>query len=114
VVRRWGRPGSLYGVPGAGPQGGFVGWAKARCWFIRVGKIAFAPCPCGDGIAAILPTLRMLAVFYSITSSAATRSLSGTARPRAFAVFRLMRSSNLVGNRTGRSVGFAPFKMRPA
>jgi hypothetical protein len=26
---------------------------------------------------------------------------------------RLMRSSNLVGNRTGRSAGFAPLRMRP-
>jgi hypothetical protein len=34
---------------------------------------------------------------YSITSSALARSDAGTVRPRAFAVFALMTSSNLVG-----------------
>ena len=34
---------------------------------------------------------------YSITSSAAASSLSGTVRPSAFAVLRLMASSNFVG-----------------
>src|SRR5262249_58492145 len=43
---------------------------------------------------------------HSITSSARASSLSGTARPSAFAVLRLITSSNLVGCCTGRSVGF--------
>src|SRR5216684_6789780 len=38
-----------------------------------------------------------LAPIHSITSSAATCSVSGTFRPSVFAVFRLMTSSNLVG-----------------
>ena len=47
---------------------------------------------------------------HSITSSAPTSSRSGTARPSAFAVFRLINSSNLVGCSIGRSNGFAPLE----
>ena len=49
---------------------------------------------------------------HSITSSAATSNLSGTVSPSAFAVLRLMTSSNLVGACTGRSPGFAPLRIR--
>ncbi len=49
--------------------------------------------------------------FYSITSSAVASSDCGMVRPSAVAVLRLMTSSNLVGNCTGRSAGLAPFKM---
>ena len=45
---------------------------------------------------------------YSITSSAATSRLCGNVMPIAFAVFRLITSSNLVGNCTGSSAGFSP------
>src|SRR5215831_4518950 len=45
---------------------------------------------------------------HSITSSARASSDGGTARPRAFAVVRLMTRSNLVGCSTGMSPGFAP------
>jgi tripartite-type tricarboxylate transporter receptor subunit TctC len=51
--------------------------------------------------------------FPPITSSASASSLSGTFRPRAFAVLRLMTSSNLVGRMTGRSAGLAPLRIRP-
>ena len=51
---------------------------------------------------------------YSITSSARARSVGGIARSRAFAVLRLMTSSNLVGCSTGSLAGFAPFRTRPA
>src|SRR5262249_21523269 len=54
-----------------------------------------------------------LAALHSITSSAATSSLSGTWRPSALAVLRLSTSSNLVGCMTGRSAGFSPLRMRP-
>ena len=40
---------------------------------------------------------------YSMTSSARARSVAGTSSPRAFAVFRLITSSYLVGACTGRS-----------
>jgi hypothetical protein len=49
---------------------------------------------------------------YSITSSARASSVSGTVRPSAFAVLRLIASSYLVGACTGRSAGFSPLRMR--
>src|SRR5262249_45872863 len=55
-----------------------------------------------------------LAALHSITSSAATCSVSGTVKPRALADFRLITSSNLVGCCTGRSAGFSPLRTRPA
>src|SRR5512132_1051342 len=48
---------------------------------------------------------------HSITSSASASSLSGTLRPSAFAVLRLMTSSNFVGCSIGRSPGFAPARI---
>src|SRR5829696_1593975 len=45
---------------------------------------------------------------HSITSSARARSVGEIVRPRAFAVLRLITSSNLVGCSTGRSGGLAP------
>src|SRR5262249_32452467 len=53
-----------------------------------------------------------LAAFHSITSSARVSMVGGTSRPSAFAVFRLITSSYLVGACTGRSAGFSPFRMR--
>src|SRR5262249_51786945 len=50
---------------------------------------------------------------HSITSSASASSLSGTVRPSAFAVVRLMMNSNFVGCTTGRSAGFSPLRTRP-
>lgn len=49
---------------------------------------------------------------YSITSSAVASSLSGTVRPSAFAVLKLMTNWYLVGNCTGRFAGFSPLRMR--
>jgi hypothetical protein len=49
---------------------------------------------------------------YSITSSARASSVGGTSMPSAFAVFKLMASSYLVGACTGRSAGFSPLRMR--
>src|SRR5712664_1655673 len=48
---------------------------------------------------------------YSITSSARVSSVGGTMMPSAFAVFKLITSSYLVGCSTGRSAGFAPLKI---
>src|SRR5262249_14492877 len=55
-----------------------------------------------------------LAASHSITSSAVASSVLGTVRPRAFAVLRLITSSNLVGSWTGRSAGLSPLRMRSA
>ena len=51
---------------------------------------------------------------HSITSSARASSVGGTSRPSTRAVWRLMTSSNLLACTTGRSVGLAPLRMRPA
>src|SRR5262249_54987905 len=48
---------------------------------------------------------------HSITSSARASSDCGTVRPSAFAVFRLITSSKLVGRSTGRSAGLAPLRI---
>src|SRR5262249_20961399 len=53
-----------------------------------------------------------LPLHYSITSSARASSVSGTSRPSALAVLRLITSSNLVGACTGSSAGVAPLRMR--
>src|SRR5262249_3909234 len=52
-----------------------------------------------------------LATPHSITSSASASSRSGTLRPSALAVFRLITSSNLVGCWTGRSDALAPLRI---
>src|SRR5262249_41202154 len=49
---------------------------------------------------------------HSMTSSAATSRPGGTVKPSAFAVFKLMTVSNLVGACTGRSAGLSPRKIR--
>ena len=54
-----------------------------------------------------------LAPLHSITSSAATCSVSGTVRPSPLAAFKLMTSSNFVACTTGRSLGWAPLRIRP-
>src|SRR6516225_1418990 len=51
---------------------------------------------------------------HSITSSAAFNRPFGTLRPSAFAVLRLMTSSNFVPCTTGKSAGFSPLRIRPA
>ena len=49
-------------------------------------------------------------VNYSMTSSARTRTSSGTSRPSALAVLMLIMNSIFVGCSTGRSPGFAPLR----
>src|SRR5215472_9006344 len=48
---------------------------------------------------------------HSITSSAVASSVGGISRPSVFAIVRFMMRSNLVGNSTGRSPGFAPCRI---
>src|SRR5437016_6226702 len=54
-----------------------------------------------------------LAPSHSITSSASASSFAGTSRPSALAATTLMTSSYLVGISTGKSLGFAPLRIRP-
>src|SRR6185295_1737693 len=50
-------------------------------------------------------------VRHSITSSARVSIAAGTVTPSTFAVWRLITNSNFVGCWTGRSAGFAPFRI---
>src|SRR4030095_8737927 len=50
--------------------------------------------------------------YHSMTSSARASKVSGTVRPSALAVLRLITSSNLVGTWTGSSAGLSPLRMR--
>src|SRR5262245_11466016 len=54
-----------------------------------------------------------LAALHSITSSATSSRSRGISRLSDLAVLRLITSSYLVGCSTGRSPGFAPFKILP-
>src|ERR1700716_5188 len=49
---------------------------------------------------------------HSITSSARASNVGGTSRPSALAVLRMITSSYLVGDCTGRAAGFSPLRMR--
>src|SRR5262249_51335752 len=49
---------------------------------------------------------------HSITSSARASRVSGTVRPSALAVVRLITNSYLVGACTGSSAGLSPLRMR--
>ena len=57
------------------------------------------------------PDQEHAAVHHSITRSARSNSDGGIVRPSALAVLRLMTSSNFVVCSTGRSPGFAPFRI---
>ena len=52
-----------------------------------------------------------LVAAHRITSSAWKRRVSGIVRPSAWAVLRLMTSSNFVGCSTGRSAGLVPLRI---
>src|SRR5262249_31328116 len=54
-----------------------------------------------------------LAPSHSITSSARSKIVVGTSRPKAFAVRKLTAMSNFAGCKNGRSAGFSPLRMRP-
>ena len=63
------------------------------------------------GIFEALADLPCQAI-YSTNWSARCRIDSGMVRPSAAAVLRLITNSNWVGRSTGRSAGFAPFRIR--
>src|SRR5262249_44717324 len=67
--------------------------------------------PCGRHTAEQRNELAPVA--HSTTSSASASTRAGTFILSAFAAFRLMINSNLVGWRTGRSVGLAPLRIVP-
>jgi hypothetical protein len=75
------------------------------------GAIPQGPARPGDRRRRLRPKSTRRAV-HSIISSARPSSASGTIRPSALAALRLITSSSLVGNWTGRSAGLAPFSIR--
>ena len=72
--------------------------------------------PCGPALLVTQCQKPTYAVqqkhLYSITSSARASNVGGIVRPSAFAVLRLMSSSNLVGCSTGMSPALAPLRIR--
>ena len=66
-----------------------------------------------SALCHLLPYAAHKSHFYSITSSASNCSALGTSRPSNLAACALMTNSNLVDCTTGRSAGFAPFRIRP-
>src|SRR5262249_34384062 len=69
-------------------------------------------CPCGRWPRCRTSEERdELAALHWTTSSARTSTAAGISRPSAFAVLRLMTSSNFVGVSTGRSPGFVPLRI---
>ena len=73
----------------------------------RVGLFA----PLRDKVTSSAQSLVVVARVHSITSSARASTVGGISRPSAFAAFRLMTRSNLVGCSTGRSRGFVPLRI---
>ncbi len=79
---------------------GQANWSPAHLrWLSEVGCSLSIAHPCAPAPA------------YWITSSACIRSVGGNVIPRAWAVLRLITSSNFVGCSTGRSAGLAPFRI---
>jgi hypothetical protein len=61
--------------------------------------------------ARLMPVFLVPTPAYWITSSARRSSDGGIVIPSAWAVFKLMTSSNFVGCSTGKSAGLAPFRI---
>src|SRR5262249_208188 len=72
------------------------------------------PADAGAGAGEERERARRIRPSYSITWSARTISERGIVRPSAFAVLRLVTSSNWVGCSIGRSAGLAPLRIRSA
>jgi hypothetical protein len=63
--------------------------------------------------ATICTRCRLLHCHSTVSSTIANKPL-GAVKSSVFNVFRLMTNSNLAGASTGRSLGLAPLRMRPA
>src|SRR5262249_23368599 len=82
---------------------------------IRLGKHHVKRCGLRpSGRRAAQKRDELAALHHSITSSATASNLSGTSRPSALAVLRLITNSSLLGCTTGRSAGFSPLRILPA
>jgi hypothetical protein len=108
---------------GHGPPSSFLGWICGCCWaagspgsFIILEKVSASGLPPPGFPRKRRPWRRpgsqQTRCAYSITSSASASRDDGTLMRSAFAVLRLMTSSNLVGSWIGRSPGFSPLSTR--
>src|SRR6516164_8962250 len=79
---------------------------------VRGSFASILPCPLSCPLSPLPDPCSAADRSYSITSSARASSVGGTSRPSAFAVLRLITSSNLVDACTGRSAGFSPLRIR--
>jgi hypothetical protein len=100
--------------------------SQCRCWVIIGQTITGQNPPLSalvqkrtnagaTGLSALCqsrPVQRSKQHHYSITSSAMLSRPEDRVIPSAFAVFRLITNSNLVGFWTGRSAGLSPLRMR--
>ena len=68
-------------------------------------------CLCECRPSRIVLPRRFLSRHHRITRSALTSTFGGIVRPICLAAFRLMMNSNFYRLLTGRSAGFAPFKI---
>ncbi len=97
-----------------------AGQAPCLSWVIRVVLIVRRSLPAtakrtySEGVGMSQRCQFRKSPSHSITRSAAVSTSGGTVRFSAAAVFRLKTSSNLVGNSTGRSLGFSPRKILTA
>jgi hypothetical protein len=88
----------------------FVGGSRRRTAAARAETPANRQTPGATGPKSMRDEL---AASHSITSSASASSCGGISTSNAFAVARLITSSNLAPSSTGRSPGFSPLRIRP-
>jgi hypothetical protein len=100
IATRLGAPAQTLSYRPVGPS---YQWSRCcRCPACASVSTSFVPLP--DSCTAAC---------HSMTSSARTSTVAGTLSPIALAALRLSTSRNLVGRCTGRSAGFAPFRICP-
>ena len=112
-IRYWGTAAALAGTAALV----VIALATAASAVVRLPwSPAFAAGGAVAALVAVAVTLRhprlRRAARYWITWSARTRIDCGIVRPKAFAVLRLITSSNLVGRSIGRSDGLLPLRSR--
>src|SRR5438874_1410344 len=89
-------------------------WGKNDPFFLPPGAEAFKR-DIPDAVVRFFDTGHFALETHAAEIAAASNCIEiGTSIPRAFAVFMLMTSSNLVGCTTGSSAGFSPLRIRPA
>src|SRR5689334_10914284 len=84
-------------------------YGRYLCWLLRMHRKAEREHQRRNDISDKLQSLTA-SFCHRITLSALPKHLDGLLNPICLAVFRLMRSSTLVGRSTGSSAGLAPLR----